>query len=482
MKVTYIYLSLCIQIFCTSISYAQSDNAQLIDIHDADKVDYTFFNQDVTQQPELQLSPDTHVAGVDTTESRDVDFSFFNNPFALATFYDRVIKAKISGYVQYAAWWSNRQGIGDIDAVEVLFGDRHLFDPDCRDINAPGHANMLVLDTRLRAEFFGPTVLNASTFAFIECDAFGDGLTVNRFRIWHAFLQLAWQNSELRLGQFWHPFSVVYTFPPTVTVDNGSPVTPNSRNPQIRYTIIRGNKKLLLAAAVQNQFVSDGPVGPNSIYLRNARVPILIARAVYDNKERIYAGAGILFQRLKPRLESDTGYHVNESINSAQATLFATIKFKPLEIRQQLTLAQNANNLNLLGGFAVTTVDPITDKRRYTNINAVSYWIDININRKIEPGVFMGIVKNLGARTDIIQCISDPATGIETGTLYSEGKDIDSVFKCLPRIRFHVLPIDFAFELEYTRATYGCIDDRGKVKNLDPVHHIRAMFASYYYF
>lgn len=459
-------------IFCTYSCYAQlcAKSNDLVPI----------FN-DSHAGPEV-YGPNVHTPIIDLSESQDVDFTFYNNPFAFKNFNETTMQAKYSGFIEYVAWWANRQGVGDGNVFELLYPERPLYDADCRDINARGHSAMTVLDTRIRTEFFGPHVLNASTFAFIESDVFGFDITNLRFRLWHIFLQLTWKHSKLLLGQFWHPFSVINTFPPTITVDNGSPVTPNSRNPQIRYTIIHGNKALLIAALSQSQFASDGPEGHSSVYLRNAKVPLLVARAVYDDKEHIYAGIGVLFQRLKPRIESDTGYRVNESINSAQATLFATIKFDPLEIRQQLTFAQNGNYLNLLGGFAVTKIEPITDMRHYTNTNALSYWIDLNINRTIEPGVFMGIVKNLGAHKNIIQCTTDMSTGIETSTIYGLGTDINSIFKCYPRIRFHILPFDFAFEFEYTRATYGCINDQGKVKNLEPVNHMRALFASYYYF
>jgi hypothetical protein len=438
-----------------------------------------------TAQEELReevQQDDIHIPVSDPTESRDVNFSFFNNPFAFETFNDLPIKAKVSGYIQYAAWWENRQSIGDGDTAEALFGAEHLYDADCQDINAQGSHDMLVLDTRLRGEFFGPKILHAKTFAFIECDAFGNDFNINRFRMWHALFQMTWPTSELLVGQFWHPFSIVNTFPPTVSVDNGSPITPNSRNPQISYTFVHGNKQLLLSALAQQQFANDGPEGTDSIYLRNSKVPMLAARGVYDNHNNLYIGGGVLFLRLKPRIETDTGYKAHEKINSVQATLFATTKFNAFEIRQQLTFAQNANNLSLLSGFAIESIAPITDHRTYANTDALSYWMDININKKIEPGLFIGIVKNLGARKNIIPCICDPETGIETSTIYTTDNNLSSVFKCYPRIRFHILPFDFAFEFEYTRAAYGCIDPKGKVKNTDPVHLMRAMFASYYYF
>lgn len=443
---------------------------------------HLFFLYPPMYSQDVQHSTEVPSPIFDETESQDIDFSFFNDPYAFNTFKELPIKAKFSGYLEYTAWWTSRQAEGDGDVFEILFPKRPIFDADCQDINAQGECNMTVMDTRLRAEFFGPHVLGAHTFGFIESDAFGQNLTKVRFRLWHAFLQLSWQHSKILLGQFWHPFSVVNTFPPTVSIENGSPVTPNSRNPQIRYTVSQGNKKLLLALVSQSTFASDGPIGHNALYLRNARVPILVARAVYDNAQHIYAGIGILFQRLKPRIESDTGYHVKESINSAQATLFATLKFASLEIRQQLTFAQNANNLNLLGGFGVTHIEPVTDMRHYANTNTLSYWADININKQIEPGLFIGIVKNFGARTPITPCIQNLQTQEEVSTLYGLGMDINTVFKCYPRIRLHMLPFDFALEVEITRATYGCINDFAKVKNREPTTNIRALFASYYYF
>lgn len=467
-------------LLCCSATHtvcASADSLKDIFSNNNQPVDYTFFDESSFKQDEADSDDKT-----DDASLQDIDFTFYNNPFAFSTFDTPTIQAKYSGFIEYVAWWANRQGVGDGDIFEILFPKRPLYDPDCRDINAHPDSAMTILDTRFRTEFFGPEVLKASTFGFIESDVFGFDITDLRFRLWHAFFQLTWDNAKLLLGQFWHPFSVVNCFPITVTVDNGSPITPNSRNPQIRYTLFHGYKKLLFAAVAQSEFSSDGPIGNSSTYLRNARVPILVVRGTYDNDHNIYYGLGILFQRLKPRLESDTGYDVHESINSVQATAFTTLKFRPIEIRQQLTYAQNGNALTLLGGFAVASIDPVTDQRTYTNLPALSYWADFNINQKIEPGLFIGIIKNIGSRKEIIQCIEDPITHTQTSTIYSQGPDINSVFKCYPRVRFHAAPFDFACEFEYTRATYGCINEKGKVINTQPVNHLRLLVASYFYF
>lgn len=455
----FIYISLC----CASISFAQGDNTQLIDIPDAD----------------------IHIAVVDTTESLDIDFSFFNNPFAFATFYDRQIKAKFGGYIQYSSWLDSRQVLAVSDGFFWLYPEKKIFDPDCRDINAKGQYNASFLDTRLHGEFYGPKILGAESYAYLETSFWAFDIdAVNRMQIRHAFIKLTWTESELLLGQYWHPALNIKCFPFMISYGDGAPNALVSRNPQIRYTFTQGRKELVFAAAAQvtADFTNIGPIGFSSIYLRNARLPMLIARAAYNNDKKFYAGICLAFERLKPRLISNTGYRVHESINSAVAQLFTTVIFEPLEIRQQLIYAQNATNLVLLGGYAVTEIDPVTDARKYTHISSLSYWIDINMNRQIEPGIFIGITKNLGASKEIIQCIPDPSTGIQESTVYAIGPDINTVVRIAPRIRFHIAPIDWAMEIEYCRATYGCLNEKAQVKNTNPVANIRLLFAAYYYF
>lgn len=470
----------------------------IVDISESRDVDYSFFNdpylmEQYAQQPLYDLTQvgisadgvaaDAEVPIVDISESDDVDFSYFNDPYAFEKFRTGLpIKAKFGGYVQHSAWWDSRQAVESGDGYVFIYPKKAEFDVDCRDINARGEFNMTMIETRLRGEFFGPEVLGAESFAYIESDFFGSGVVINRMSLRHAFIQLTWpSHSKILLGQFWHPIFVVKNFPLTVSFDGGIPLEPFSRNPQVRYTNFKGNKELVVAAIAQLQFTSNGPIGFSSTYLRNARLPMLLVRGAYDT-DRIYAGAGITFQRLHPRIESDKGFRVNEYINSAQAFAFAAVKFEPLEIRQQLTFAQNANNLAMLSGFAVTSVNPTTDERHYTNTAVVAYWMDINMNKKIEPGIFMGVSKNLGARRDVIQCIKDPATLEETSTIYSFGEDIDVLFRVSPRVRFHVLPIDFATEIEYTWASFGCLDNRAQVKNTCPVSNTRLLFTAYYYF
>lgn len=494
------YMTLCAedQYHTSLLEYPQQNlqsisDQPIIDPSESKDVDFSFFNdpyiiEQNNEHPMEDLSniiDDSSTQGnqavVDPTESRDIDFTFFNDPYAFENFQNFPIKAKFGGYIQYSSWWDSRQNVSAGDGYILLFPQPKLFDVDCNDINARGEYNAGFLETRLRGEFYGPEVVGAESYAYLETDFFGSGIVINRLRIRHAFMKLTWKPSEVLLGQFWNPMFEPRCYPLTLDFAAGEPNAIFARNPQIRYTYAGNNKEFILAAAAQIDFGNTGPIGVSTTYLRNSRIPMLYARGAYDSKQ-VYAGIGIGFQRLVPRLQSNKGYRVHESINSAVAFLFAKVIFDALEIRQNIIFAQNANNIVLLGGFGVTCVNPTTDERKYTNINNFAYWIDFNINRKIEPGLFMGISKNLGARKDVIQCIKDPATGIEEATIYGLGLTINTLFKIAPRVRFHVLPVDFAAEIEYSRAAYGCLDNKARVQNTDPVRNVRLLLTTFYYF
>jgi hypothetical protein len=474
-------------------------NQPLIDISEAEDADFSFFNDpylfeqyeqqplhDLTQLGEASTTAATKKPIVDMSESRDVDFSYFNDPYAFEKFRSGLpIKAKFGGYVQHSSWWDSRQGEEGGDGYVFVTPKPREFDVDCRDINARGEFNMSMIETRMRVELFGPKILGAKSFAYIETDFYGSNIVITRLRLRHAFIELTWQeDKKVLLGQFWHPMFLVKTFPLVVSFDGGLPVTPFSRNPQIRYTYFGDKKELMIGAMTQLQFTSDGPIGFSSTYIRNSRMPELMIRGAYDT-DTLYAGIGLSFLRLKPRIESNKGFRVNEYINSLRATAFATLKFDPVEIRQQLCYAQNANDIAMFSGFAVTSVNPTTDERRYTNTSIVSYWMDININRQIEPGLFIGVSKNLGAHSNIIQCLIDPATHEEERTIYNFSdiaSQCDTIFRVSPRIRFHILPVDFATEIEYTRSAFGCINNKARIENADPVSNTRLLFTAYFYF
>lgn len=97
------------------------------------------------------------------------------------------------------------------------------------------------------------------------------------------------------------------------------------------------------------------------------------------------------------------------------------------------------------------------------------------------PGWFIGIIKNLGARTTILQNVTDDNGTITDQRIFGLGTNIDYVFRVSPRLTWKAKNYQFSAEFEYTRAAYGTINDKGSVINTDPVGNFRVLLAMFYY-
>ncbi|MEZ5149406.1 MAG: hypothetical protein R2759_20645 [Bacteroidales bacterium] len=128
------------------------------------------------------------------------------------------------------------------------------------DINASPKFNILSIQTRLKGAITGPDAFGAKTSGLIEGAFFGNiGTDINGFRLRHAFVKLTWTNTELLVGQYWHPMFVTSCFPGTVSFNTGAPFQPFARNPQIRLKQSFGDLNLIITAMEQVDFVDGGP-------------------------------------------------------------------------------------------------------------------------------------------------------------------------------------------------------------------------------
>lgn len=383
-------------------------------------------------------------------------------------------KVIFSGYVKYEALFDSRQIVSFRDDQLLLYPARRLCDACGRDINDKGHSNMLAIESRLRFAIIGPDVFNAKSLGLIEGDFLGPtDSTINGFRLRHAFANLHWENASFLAGQYWHPMFVPECYPDTLSFNGGNPIEVFSREPQIRITPKIGNANLILAALSQVHFVSDGPQGPSSIYARNAVIPNLHAQLQLHSNDHVF-GFGFDYKRLVPRIVTDNNYKVTEYINSTGIIAYAGLNWPDFTFNTKIIYGGNLANFTSLGGYAVTCTNVITEERHYTNLNTVALWIDTALKKTVEPGIFAGFIKNLGASKTII---TDP------NLIYAFGQeDIDYVLRVSPRVRWFVKPIVFAGELEYTRASFGTATNRGKVINTYPTNNVRLQLAVFYVF
>jgi hypothetical protein len=389
-----------------------------------------------------------------------------------------VFGISLSGFVKTDIFYDSRQTVSIREGHYLLYPKGPLLDPGGRDINARSSFNILSIQTRLAGRITGPDVLGAKTSAYIEAEFFGTSdADINGFRLRHGYLKLNWAKSELMVGQFWHPMFVIENFPDVVSFDTGAPFQPFNRSPQVRYTRMFGKVSLVATALAQRDFVSNGPEGTSSVYLRNAALPefnlkLQAASKNDSRKTETVAGVSADIMKLAPRIVTAAGYKTDESVTGLAAMAFFKQKWAKWTWKAEAVWGQNLHHLTMLGGYAVRGVaDEVRLDWNYTPIDTLSCWTEVQTNgAPWQTGLFAGYSKNLGSRHAI------------SGANYTRGFNIDELYRLSPRLVYNIGKMRFAGEAELTAASYGTPDVFGKVRDARFVRNLRLLFAAYYFF
>jgi len=383
---------------------------------------------------------------------------------------------KFSGFVKTDIFYDTRQSSASNGLREghfYLFPDNVLYDALGNDLNANPSFHILNIQTRLRGDISGPDAFGARTSGAIEAEFFGTSdADVNGFRLRHAYVKLDWEKTTLMTGQYWHPLFPTESFPGTISFNTGAPFIPFSRNPQVRLTRKFDLISLTLTAYSQRDFTSPGPDGNSNKYLRNAGMPGLNFQMRIAGGSLFTGWAGIDYKKLRPELKTAVNVETKSTIGSLAA--FANIKIKSDKLIMSLmgVYGQNASDLMMLGGYAVSAItSPINDYKEYTNLNSASFWFDAATNgEKVSVGIFTGYSKNLGAG-DLI-----------AGSVYGRGSNIDHLLRISPRLTITEGRLSFAFEVESTTAAYGTTGADGKVTGAKNVSNLRLLLSTIYKF
>lgn len=383
-----------------------------------------------------------------------------------------------SGFVKTDVFYDTRQTVSIREGHYLLFPKALLSGPDGDDVNDRPTFNILSIQTRLAGKITGPDALGAKTSAYIEAEFFGTSdADLNGFRLRHGYLKLDWPRSELMVGQFWHPMFVVESFPDVVSFNTGAPFQPFNRSPQVRYTHRFGAVGLTATALAQRDFLSNGPEGASSIYLRNAALPEFNLKLQFASKNEArktetVAGVAADLIKLAPRIVTEAGYETEESITGLAAMAFFKQKWPKWTWKAEAIWGQNLHHLTMLGGYAVqSVVDEVRLDWVYTPIGTLSLWTEVMTSgAPWQTGLFAGYSKNLGSPHEI------------TGANYARGFNIDELYRLAPRLSYSVGKMRFAGEAELTAASYGTPDSFGKVRDAGFVRNLRLLLAAYYFF
>lgn len=376
---------------------------------------------------------------------------FSANTIILANTNDSIQNSKPklswSGMVIGNAIFDSRQVVEAREGFLLLYPLMPVYDKDGNDVNAKPSFNQYAMTTRLKATLTAPEIKGVRSMAVIETDFTGASNTENNsLRLRHGYIKLEWKNAKLLVGQYWHPLDIPEMIPAVVSLNTGAPFRSFSRQPQIRFDQRINNLNLVVAAASQRDYVNNGPAGPSYIYLRNSALPDLNLQLHYSSGN-IFAGIAGNFKILTPRIVTDSGYKANEHINCFAASAFIKYESKTAGIKAQALYGQSLNDHLMLGGYGVSEISAITNRKIYTNLNYINAFLHFYTkNERLNYSLFGGYSQNLGSKNSI------------NGEPYARDARILNVWRISPAFSYTWKWMVAAAELEYTHAAAGLPD------------------------
>lgn len=383
---------------------------------------------------------------------------------------------KFSGFVKTDIFYDSRQSSASNGLREghfFLFPDDVLYDDDMNDLNANPSFHILNIQTRIRGDITGPDAFGAKTSGAIEAEFFGTSESdLNGFRLRHAFVKMDWQNVSLLAGQYWHPMFPAENFPGTVSFNTGAPFLPFSRNPQVRLLWLPGKVSFTLVAYSQRDFTSSGPDGNSSKYLRNSGTPGMHLQVKMPAGEYLTAWAGADYKTIRPEIRTSANIETSARLGSIAAFAGLKLKTEPLNLSVMGTYGENASDLMMIGGYAVSEItNPVDQLKKWTTMNSAGFWFDMSTNgKRVAAGIFSGFSKNLGSRETVMD------------NVYGRGSNIDHLFRISPRLTVTEGKLSVGAELESTLAAYGTMEDDGRVSDTHNVTNVRLLLSLIYRF
>ena len=377
---------------------------------------------------------------------------------------------KLYGFIRSDFYINSRSNFQAQDGLFNILPKPIELNANGSDINAIPEAEMLSILSRFGLDFTGAPVLGAKTTAKVECDFAGFSTSYYVMRLRQAFIKLNWSQTELLVGQTWHPmFGNV--LPSIQSGSAGSPFQPFNRSPQLRLKQNLNESLSLTGSAIyQMQYTSQGPSGSSASYLKSSLLPNLFLGL--ENKNKIWTtGIGLDIKRIKIKHQFNT---------SASAQAYAQYINNNWQIKAKATLGENMSDHMMIGGYGVSGKDSTYNEDTFTNFNTLTSWINIVYGQKIQAGIFAGLSQNMGTNKDLITNASGKFIAYGNG-LYDQ-QLVDNLYRFTPHLTYSLSNFRLGVEYELTTASYGTLKANGRVNNPYNISNHRAMATISYIF
>lgn len=368
---------------------------------------------------------------------------------------DKAVKAEIYGFIRNYFTYDSRSCVQSNEGLFNMLPNDAKYGANNEDLNAIPSVRFLSMTTRFGLNVTGPEIWGAKSTAKIESDFCGASSgTAFNLRIRQAYAKLAWEKSDLLVGQAWHPMSGDL-MPEVFSLATGAPFNPFNRSPQVRYnyTPVKG-LSFTAAALYQYQYTSVGLDGKTSnTYQRNAMVPELFVGMTAKNK-LLTGGWGVNASTIAPRVTAGDSVRVNERLVSVSAMAFGSLKVSDLSVRAKVMYGQNTSHMQQPTGYGIVAV---SDKgvNTYESMQLGSAWITMMYGKKLRYGFFAGWLKNFGsAGKDFVSTF-----------VVRNNTNMDQAFRFSPIVTYKIQNMQLGLEYEHTAAAYGTYQSNGTVTN-----------------
>jgi len=275
---------------------------------------------------------------------------------------------KFGGFVKTDIYYDTRQSFGLREQHIYMWPLDVKTDGNNQDINDEASFHILPIQTRVFMNATGPGIFGGKTSGYIEGEFLGStDASINSLRLRHAFVDLDFNNTKIRVGQFWHPMFATENFPEVLSFNTGVPTIPFNRSPQIRISQKIDNFTLMVAAVGQRDFANQGPAGTSNTYMRNAGFPELVVGTSYSSAD-FKAGITASTKTIKPYTTyifpstfpgnwPPTDFKVDDKLTTYSASAYARVKIENFHIKTQATYGENLSEFLMIGGYGVTNID-----------------------------------------------------------------------------------------------------------------------------
>lgn len=366
---------------------------------------------------------------------------------------DKAVKAEVYGFVRNYFTYDSRSCVQSNEGLFNMLPNDQKLNADGEDLNAIPSVRFLSITTRFGMNVTGPEIWGAKSSAKFESDFCGASSgTAFNLRIRQAYTKLAWEKSDLLVGQAWHPMAGDL-MPEVFSLATGAPFNPFNRSPQVRYNYSPITSLTFTAAALyQFQYGSVGLDGKTSnVYSRNALVPELFVGMTAKNKY-LSGGFGVNASTIAPRVTAlldeekpESIIRVNERLTSYSAMVFGSLKVDDLTVRAKAVYGQNTSHMQQPTGFGVVGMRKSNHAYVYEPMQLGSAWITMMYGKKLRYGFFAGWMKNFGTANHHYELT--PVVRNNTG--------MDQAYRFSPIVTYKVQNMQIGLEYEHTATAYG---------------------------